>query len=101
MCTVREAIAAIEVLSKYEKPIWISWTLKDTLSPTLRDGTRLGKAIKQLRKHKLVNHIEACMVNCCSPRTISKALKVIAESDWEVLTGGYGNAFASTTSVWL
>mmetsp|Transcript_23412 Transcript_23412/g.64956 ORF Transcript_23412/g.64956 Transcript_23412/m.64956 type:complete len:318 (+) Transcript_23412:108-1061(+) len=94
-----EAKAAIAAASSKGKPLWISWTLQDDSSGTLRNGESLKDAVEDVATTACV---EALLLNCSSPEAITAGLSVLRGCAPEsVLIGGYGNGFETTTSEWL
>ena len=95
MTNVEEGVAAARAAAVSGKPVWVSWTLKDDDSGRLRSGETLAQAWAALDGLP----IEAAMVNCCAPETITAAMpKLIALG--APLCGGHANAFAHIPDNW-
>lgn len=95
MTNVEEGVAAARAAAASGKPVWVSWTLKDDDSGCLRSGETLAQAWAALDGLP----IEAAMVNCCAPETITAAMpKLLALG--APLCGGHANAFAHIPNDW-
>lgn len=90
MASAEEGLAAATAASEAGLPIWISWTLQDSMDgPRLRSGETIADAVKA------VAHIEteARLINCSKPEIISLGLgDLIAEGGF---IGAYANGFTS------
>ena len=74
MSSSLEAIVACQVVSDYNLPIWLSFTLSDKCDATLRSGEPLKKAIEEIKNTK---NLEAIVFNCSTPEAINAALPVL------------------------
>jgi S-methylmethionine-dependent homocysteine/selenocysteine methylase len=90
MASAEEALAAATAASESGLPLWVSWTLQDSL-----DGARLrsGETIDDAAK--VIAHIEteARLINCSRPEVISAALDDLLALGGSV--GAYANGFTS------
>lgn len=84
-----EASAAITAAKETGKPVYVSFTLNDDASNTLRSGEKLEWVIEQLSGQKP----DGLMINCCYPEAITAAMPVLEKSDF--IYGGYANGFTS------
>lgn len=96
LSTVEEALAAVSVVSECSKPVWVSWTLQDKGSTNLRGGASLADAWQQLENWP----IEALLVNCCAPETITAAIPKLTNFNDSVKVGGYANGFNRIPEKW-
>ena len=96
MSSAEEALAAVAGAAKFGKPIWVSWTLQDNGSKTLRSGESLTEAHAALNGQP----VSAFLVNCCSPESVSAAIpELVSISDCPV--GGLANGFAEVPTDWV
>ena len=95
MTNAEEGFAAARAAAESGKPVWVSWNLKDDDSASLRSGESLAQAWAALEGLS----IEAAMVNCCAPESITAAIpKLLALG--APLAGGHANAFAHIPEDW-
>lgn len=95
MSTSAEGYAAAYAARASGKPVWVAWTLKDGGSTLLRSGETLKQAWAALDGFD----IEAALVNCCWPESISAAMKELSGLG-APYAGGYGNGFAGIPESW-
>lgn len=86
MSTAQEAHAAVSAVAPFGKPVWVSWTLQDR-GPRLRSGESLTEAVRALAGLP----VQAVLVNCCPPESISLALPELLATG--LPAGGYANGF--------
>lgn len=86
MSTAQEAHAAVSAVAPFGKPVWVSWTLQDR-GPRLRSGESLAEAAQALAGLP----VQAVLVNCCPPESISLALPELLATGMPA--GGYANGF--------
>jgi S-methylmethionine-dependent homocysteine/selenocysteine methylase len=86
MSTAQEAHAAVSAVAPFGKPVWVSWTLQDR-GPRLRSGESLAEAAQALTGLP----VQAVLVNCCPPESISLALPELLATG--LPAGGYANGF--------
>ena len=89
MNSIIEAETCIKAFSKLNKPIWVSFILKD--NHHILSGETLPSAIKMVKKH----NVSAFLVNCSPLYITHKALKVIS-SNWDKRWGAYPNLGVGT-----
>jgi S-methylmethionine-dependent homocysteine/selenocysteine methylase len=95
MSSAAEGLAAASAACKTGKPVWLSWTLHEDRSGRLRSGERVAAAHRALDDLP----VQAFLVNCCAPESISVALpELVALAAGPV--GGYANAFAPVPDDW-
>lgn len=95
MSCVREGYQAASATKASGLPVWVSWTLSDTVDGCLRSGESIEEAVSALAG---LPNLQAMMVNCCSddavtvamPR-LAAALRAVGRED--VRLGGYANGF--------
>lgn len=96
MSTAEEARAAATAATETGKPVWVAWTLEDGGTDHLRSGETLVEAAGALGELA----IDALLVNCCAPESITAAMpKLAAMVDLPV--GGYANGFMAIPEDWL
>ena len=89
MSNLTEIRAVIDVLKSVNEPIYLSLTLMDDGSNRLRSGESLRMALDFLVEQS----VDACLINCSVPESISTALPLIAGSGLKF--GAYANGFTS------
>jgi S-methylmethionine-dependent homocysteine/selenocysteine methylase len=95
MSSAAEGTAAAHGAVSSGKPVWVAWTLKDDASGLLRSGETLSEAWAALEGLP----IEAALVNCCAPESITAAMPELAALG-APLAGGYANGFAAIPENW-
>lgn len=90
MASAEEALAAATAASESGLPVWVSWTLQDSL-----DGVRLRSGETIADAAKAIAHIqtEARLINCSKPEVISAAMDDLIALGGPV--GAYANGFTS------
>jgi S-methylmethionine-dependent homocysteine/selenocysteine methylase len=90
MASAEEGLAAATAASEADLPIWVSWTLQDSLDgPRLRSGETIAEAAQAIAHIKT----EARMINCSKPEIISAGLDDLMGLGG--MTGAYANGFTS------
>ena len=85
-----EVRAAATALSGRGKPVWISMSLsEDTATPALRSGEALEEALAFLAQQD----VDAVLLNCSLPETISAAMPTLAQV--KTPFGAYANGFTA------
>jgi len=85
-----EVRAAATALSGRGKPVWISMSLsEDTATPALRSGEALEEALAFLAQQD----VDAVLLNCSLPETISAAMPTLAQA--KTPFGAYANGFTA------
>lgn len=84
-----EASAAASAALESDLPVWISLTIADDASITLRDGEPLAEGVAALRELG----VDARLLNCSRPEAITAAWDVFAAGGG--VTGAYANGFTS------
>ncbi len=91
MSKAGEARAAATAAAETGRPVWVSWTLSETLgpdgAPRLRSGETIGAAVAALEGLP----VEALLVNCCPPEVVSAAMPALVATGRPA--GGYANGF--------
>jgi S-methylmethionine-dependent homocysteine/selenocysteine methylase len=93
MASAEEAHAAVTAACEAGKPVWVSWTLDDGGTATLRSGEPLAEAAAAIAHLPLA----ARLVNCSRPETIDAALSVLKGLGGPV--GAYANGFTETKAL--
>ena len=93
MATIREAKAAAMAASETGLPVVISFTLDDNNPECLRSGETLIDGVKAVTSLG----VEAVMVNCSMPETITAALPSLVRAFPKV--GAYANGFQSIAAL--
>ncbi|MEM9218404.1 MAG: homocysteine S-methyltransferase family protein [Cyanobacteria bacterium P01_F01_bin.150] len=91
-----EGIAAVKAVRQTNKPVWVSWTLEDSCSNRLRGGESLEEGWLSLFKLS----VDALLVNCCSPESITAAMPELLCLATPVRVGGYANGFQQIPKQW-
>lgn len=94
MASAEEGLAAATAASETGLPIWVSWTLQDSL-----DGARLRSGETIAEAAKAIAHIktEALLINCSKPEVISNGLGDLIALGGAV--GAYANGFTSVAAL--
>lgn len=95
MSSAREAAAAAEAASRFGKPVWVSWTLRDEADGLLRSGETLDDALTAIDKIP----VEAVLLNCCDITAVGNAMVSLRTKTTRVI-GGYANAFTPISKDW-
>ena len=90
-----EALAAATAACEFDKPVWVSWTLADDATGTLRSGETIAEAAKKIA-HLPVSGL---LANCCAPEAIDAAMPQLATLN-KGIAGGYGNTFKPVPKDW-
>ncbi|MEM6547502.1 MAG: homocysteine S-methyltransferase family protein [Pseudomonadota bacterium] len=95
MSSGQEGRAAALAAAETGKPVWVAWTLADDGPPRLRNGESLAEA------HAALDGIpvEAVLVNCCWPESITAAMPALLALG-APHAGGYGNGFGKVGADW-
>ena len=90
MSSIKEMQHVIEALHNLdnEKPVWISWSLKEDKKNQLRSGESIKEAFNASASIKP----EAYLFNCTDPFAITEGLKELKELTQKPI-GGYPNVF--------
>ena len=90
MASAEEGLAAATAAAESGLPVWISWTLQDSL-----DGARLRSGETIADAARAIAHIktEARMINCSKPEVISAGMDDLIALGGPV--GAYANGFTS------
>ena len=90
MSSIKEMQHVIQALQNLdnEKPVWISWSLKEDKKNQLRSGESIKEAFKASASIKP----EAYLFNCTDPFAITEGLKELKELTQKPI-GGYPNVF--------
>lgn len=89
----KEAFAAIEAVLENEKKAILSFTISDETPEKLRSGETLEGALAAVTGYTL----EAVLLNCSFPETISQGLDILRKSPFPF--GGYANGFTSVNDL--
>eukprot|EP00877_Chromochloris_zofingiensis_P001387 jgi/Chrzof1/11249/Cz05g29120.t1 len=99
LSTIAEAVAVAEATACTGKPLWLSFTLEDSLDCCLRGKETLQEALAKMSSYA---HLQAVLVNCCAPAAVTAALPVLKEHVRNgVWIGAYANGFQTTTTEWM
>lgn len=91
-----EGLAAAKAANSTNKPVWVSWTLADDCSNQLRGGESLAAALQVLGQAS----VEALLVNCCSPESITTVMPELSRLATTIRVGGYANGFQQIPKQW-
>lgn len=93
MASIEEAKGAVTAAMETGKPVWLAWTLTDDASVTIRSGDPLSDALDAM----LGSGIDATLINCSRPETISNAWPTLATTTGPI--GAYANGFTSVDAL--
>lgn len=89
LASTAEATAAARAALESDLPVWISLTINDDDSVTLRSGEPLAEGVAALREFG----VDARLLNCSRPEAITAAWEVFVAGGGA--TGAYANGFTS------
>lgn len=92
--TIQESQALLTAAQGRDKPVWVSWTLRDHGSTILRGGESLTDALSSLKGFNPAS----VLVNCCTPDSIGDAVLVLRSTG--IPFGGYANGFVEVPDSW-
>ncbi len=92
MASIKEASAAATAAIETGVPCWLSLSLDDDQTCMMRSGETLKQTLQALQK---IKGIDAILLNCSTPETITQAMKYVSENF--NLTGAYANGFVSVS----
>jgi len=95
MSSAAEGQAAAWAACRTGKPVWVAWTLHEDRSGKLRSGESVDAAVAALAGLP----VNGCLVNCCAPESITRAMPRLAASGMPWI-GGYANTFAPIPQDW-
>ena len=95
MSSTGEAVAAASAAAAHDKPVWVSWTLRDEGDGRLRSGETVDAALTALSGIP----VEAVLFNCCDARAITEAIPRLRDMT-ELPIGAYANAFVPIAKDW-
>ena len=95
MSSVSEGRTAAEAACRFSKPVWIAWTLHETLPGCLRSGETIDSAVDSVNDLP----VSGVLVNCCTPESIDTSLSVLTGSGYDY-AGGYANTFSPIPERW-
>lgn len=96
MSSAVEGSAAAAGALETGKPVWVSWTLHEDHSGRLRSGETIEEAVHALDGLG----VTGCLVNCCAPASITRAIPLLAETAADRIIGGYANTFFPIPEDW-
>jgi S-methylmethionine-dependent homocysteine/selenocysteine methylase len=93
MSSVKEARAAATAAVESGKKVWLSFTLDDSRPDRLRSGEIAVDAFRSVAD----TGVEAILVNCSTPETISASMNSLVSAF--PVVGAYGNGFISVDAL--
>ncbi|PPR79922.1 MAG: Homocysteine S-methyltransferase [Alphaproteobacteria bacterium MarineAlpha2_Bin1] len=93
MSSIIEAKAAITAAKIFSKPIWISFSINDDNTSTLRSGEKLFDGIKEMKSL----NVDAVLINCSIPEAIDSSIQEL-KSNFSII-GAYANGFTSINAL--
>lgn len=103
MSTIAEALAAGTAAAKFNKPVWVSFTVSDDSHQLgrLRSGESISHAVREC-VNAIGPNLTAVLCNCSSPKSITVATREIVETltamnlTHKIKVGAYANGFEAT-----
>jgi S-methylmethionine-dependent homocysteine/selenocysteine methylase len=95
MSSAGEGVAAARAAAAHDRPVWVSWTLRDEGDGRLRSGETVDAALAALAGIP----VEAVLFNCCDAGVIGDALTHLRPLT-ELPIGAYANAFEPIARDW-
>ena len=96
MSTSEEARAAATAACESGKPVWVSWTLLESLGEDGRARLRSGETITEAITALNGLDVNGLLVNCSTPEVTTAAMPELARDGRPF--GGYANAFSADLS---
>ncbi|AYD04309.1 homocysteine S-methyltransferase family protein [Neorhizobium sp. NCHU2750] len=95
--SIEEASAAAQAVKATDKPLWISFTLRDDVGPEEMPEPQLrsGQTVADATRLAVSLGAEAMLFNCSMPEVMAAALSAAHSVAPELRLGVYANAFAS------
>ena len=93
--TTLESRAFLTAAQNRNRPVWVSWTLNDHGSTTLRGSETMQQALDSIQGFS----VDALLINCCTPDSIVAALPLLRSSG--LTFGGYANGFVEIPTEWV
>jgi S-methylmethionine-dependent homocysteine/selenocysteine methylase len=93
LSTIAEGALVSELLSGDERPLWLSFTLKDDGAPALRSGETIAEAAALAKRVGAA----ALLFNCSAPEVMEAAVAEAKDalSGTDIAIGVYANGFAA------
>lgn len=93
MGSIAEARAAVVGAATTGRPVWVSWTIRDDATATLRSGEPVIDAVAAAERWRTDGDadVRAILVNCSTADAVTAAMPDLATST--LVTGGYANGF--------
>ncbi len=91
MSKAEEARAAATAAAETGRPVWVAWTLSETLGEDGKARLRSGETIAEAMAALDGLPVAALLANCCPPEVIDVAMPELVASGLPV--GGYANGF--------
>jgi homocysteine S-methyltransferase len=91
--TVQEAKKINSLLKNSNKPLWLSFTVKDREEKDVEPQLRSGKTIQEAIETALELDAKALLFNCSQPEEISPVLQILKNAKINIPYGAYANAF--------
>lgn len=95
MSSTAEGYAAAKAAAKFNKPVWVAWTLDEDQSGNLRSGQSVKEAARALRGLA----VSGFLANCSAPESITRFVAEASEEGFPWY-GGYGNTFTPIPRDW-
>ena len=83
------------VKERSDKPLWISYTLKDREGQNIPPQLRSHEPVEEALNTALELGAEAILFNCSQPEEMEPALEIIKEMNTGIHCGVYANAFTA------
>ncbi|MHA1529209.1 MAG: homocysteine S-methyltransferase family protein [Alphaproteobacteria bacterium] len=91
MSKAEEARAAATAAAETGRPVWVAWTLAETLGEQGKARLRSGETIAEAIAALAGLPVAALLANCCPPEVIDAAMPELVAAG--LPAGGYANAF--------
>lgn len=95
MSSISEGKTAATAACQFSKPVWVAWTLHESLPGCLRSGETIASAVASLKDLP----VSGILVNCCTPESITRTLPDLTGKEFD-FAGGYANTFAPIPEDW-
>lgn len=99
MSSAAEARAAASAARSVGKPVWVSWTLSDTVKHGGEAALRSGESIDVGAKAIEDLNVDAVLANCSAPETLTTVMSALKRCKAKGF-GGYANGFSMIPDKW-
>ncbi len=101
MSSIAEAHAVAEITEPTNKPLWLAYSLSDTVKEGEASILRSGESIIKAVEAALDLNVAALLFNCSQPEVMTSGLSVIKDMNIPIPYGVYANTFPPKPTEYL